>query len=148
MKSRRYFRAAVVVVAVMSAAGCGSGEVAVDSTVPSVVDVEVGEWFVRPGVETVPSGPRVFEVENTGSMPHEFVVVKTDLAPGGIPVSGGGVFDEDLASIDVIDEIPEWGAGSARSLSVDLAPGRYQLVCNLPGHYSLGMWSGLTVSEQ
>ncbi|MGA0863617.1 MAG: sulfocyanin-like copper-binding protein [Ilumatobacteraceae bacterium] len=147
MKSRVVARAAVVVSVAVLVAGCGSGEVVVDTTVPSAIGVDIGEWYVRPDVETVPSGARVFEVENEGSMMHEFLVVKTDLVPGAIPVSGDGTFDEDLASIEIIDEIPEWGAGSAKTLSVNLTPGRYQLVCNLPGHYSLGMWTGFTVAE-
>jgi uncharacterized cupredoxin-like copper-binding protein len=37
-------------------------------------------------------------------------------------------------------------AGSTRDLTVDLQPGRYVLVCNIPGHYKLGMHTALTAS--
>jgi uncharacterized cupredoxin-like copper-binding protein len=29
--------------------------------------------------------------------------------------------------------------------TVTLAPGRYELVCNIPGHYAAGMYTQLTV---
>jgi uncharacterized cupredoxin-like copper-binding protein len=31
-------------------------------------------------------------------------------------------------------------------VTVTLAPGRYELVCNLPGHYVSGMYGELTVT--
>ena len=37
-------------------------------------------------------------------------------------------------------------AGSAGWVTLDLAPGRYELVCNLPGHYAAGMYTLLTVT--
>ena len=37
-------------------------------------------------------------------------------------------------------------AGSAGWFTLHLAPGRYELVCNLPGHYAAGMYAPLTVS--
>lgn len=125
--------------------GCGSGDISTDTTAGGAVSVEMGEWYVRVETSTTLSGPVEFDVENAGTMPHEFVIVRTDVAPGKIPVSGG-VFDEGDASIDVIDEIVEWPAGETRQLSLDLVAGDYQLVCNLPGHYALGMWTGFTVS--
>ncbi|WP_166788289.1 MULTISPECIES: sulfocyanin-like copper-binding protein [Cryobacterium] len=36
--------------------------------------------------------------------------------------------------------------GAASWVTMDLAPGRYEVLCNLPGHYPAGMYSELTVS--
>ncbi|MHB1235041.1 MAG: plastocyanin/azurin family copper-binding protein [Microbacteriaceae bacterium] len=36
--------------------------------------------------------------------------------------------------------------GASSWVTLKLAPGRYEIVCNLPGHYSAGMYSELTVS--
>jgi uncharacterized cupredoxin-like copper-binding protein len=35
--------------------------------------------------------------------------------------------------------------GAAKTLALNLAPGHYALVCNLPGHYKAGMYADLTV---
>ena len=135
----------VIVVAAVALSACGSGDIADDTSPGGAVEIEVGEWYVRAGASTALGGLVEFDAENTGSMPHEFVVVKTDVAPGKIPVSGG-VFDENDPSIQVVDEIAQWPAGDTRTLSVELERGKYQLVCNLPGHYSLGMWTAFSVT--
>lgn len=35
--------------------------------------------------------------------------------------------------------------GASSWVTMDLAPGRYEVLCNLPGHYAAGMYSELTV---
>ncbi len=35
--------------------------------------------------------------------------------------------------------------GAVSWLTVTLRPGRYELACNLPGHYAMGMHTGLEV---
>ena len=35
--------------------------------------------------------------------------------------------------------------GDASWVTLALKPGRYELVCNLPGHYANGMYGSLTV---
>jgi uncharacterized cupredoxin-like copper-binding protein len=35
--------------------------------------------------------------------------------------------------------------GASGWVTVTLPPGRYELVCNLPGHYAAGMYTQLTV---
>ena len=37
--------------------------------------------------------------------------------------------------------------GATKALTLDLKPGTYLLVCNLPGHYAAGMWTVLTVTR-
>ena len=36
--------------------------------------------------------------------------------------------------------------GASSWVTIHLTPGRYELVCNLPGHYAAGMYTLLTVS--
>ena len=36
--------------------------------------------------------------------------------------------------------------GTSGWVSITLEPGRYELVCNLPGHYAAGMYTQLTVT--
>jgi uncharacterized cupredoxin-like copper-binding protein len=36
--------------------------------------------------------------------------------------------------------------GASGWVTVTLEPGRYELICNLPGHYAAGMYTQLTVT--
>lgn len=127
-------------------AGCGSG----DDATPAGAEISgsVGEWYVRVGETTSAPGPVNFRITNSGGIRHEFLVVRTDVAPGEITVGDDARFSETNPVLTVVDEIPEWGPGQTKTLSVDLESGSYQLVCNLPGHYRLGMWVGFTVSPR
>jgi uncharacterized cupredoxin-like copper-binding protein len=93
------------------------------------------------------SGSTTFEITNEGPSTHEFVVVKTDLAPESLPTKkGGSEVDENSKKIDPIDEVEDIAPGSTPSMTVDLDAGSYVAFCNLPGHYSKGMHAGLSVS--
>jgi ABC-type Zn2+ transport system substrate-binding protein/surface adhesin len=54
----------------------------------------------------------------------------------------GGQVDENGASVQVVDEIPSFAPGTQQTASVNLASGAYVLICNVPGHYQLGMRTG------
>ena len=124
--------------------GCGSGTTT--PTTGTEVSGSVGEWFVRIDEESASAGPVTFRITNAGSVRHEFLVVRTDLAPGTITVGDDARFSESNPALTVVDEIGEWGPGQTKTLAVDLEAGTYQLVCNLAGHYRLGMWVGFAVS--
>lgn len=125
--------------------GCASGETAVEeSSGSSSVTGEVKEWEVVVDKDSVPAGEVTFTITNNGTIEHEFLVVKTDLADGEIPVDGDH-FSENLDSISVIDEIGEYAAGTTEALTVTLEPGNYQLLCNIPAHYSAGMHTAFVV---
>ncbi len=47
----------------------------------AVVNVELGEWFVRADNASVKAGPITFDVSNIGGESHELVIIQTDLAP-------------------------------------------------------------------
>jgi len=40
---------------------------------------------------------------------------------------------------------PVFGPGKTRRLALGLKPGKYVLICNVPGHYQAGMRVGFTV---
>lgn len=124
---------------------CAGGETAVDeSSGPSSVTGEVKEWEVVVDKDSVPAGEVTFTITNNGTIQHEFLVVKTDIADGEIPVEGDH-FSESLDSISVIDEIGEFAAGTSETLTVTLEAGNYQLLCNIPAHYSAGMHTAFVV---
>ena len=86
-----------------------------------------------------------FTIENVGTIGHEFLVVKTDIADGMITFEGDH-FAEPSPGLEVIDEIGEYAVGTTELLVLTLEPGNYQLVCNLPGHYAAGMHASFVVS--
>jgi uncharacterized cupredoxin-like copper-binding protein len=91
------------------------------------------------------SGKVTFNIDNQGATKHELVVIKTDLAPDQLPIkSDEPEVDED--KLDGIGEKEDIDPGSSATLSLNLEPGKYVVICNLPGHYKLGMHTALTVS--
>ena len=132
-------------------AGCGEdlddtkGGSSEESNDDGIISGHVKEWEVVIETDTVPAGTVEFSIENQGTIQHEFLVVKTDVAPGEIPVEGDR-FSEEQESIFMVDEIPEFEVGLTNKLVVELEPGTYQLVCNIAGHYQAGMFTQLTVA--
>lgn len=103
------------------------------------------EWKVKVSASSATAGEVKFTIENKGTIGHEFLVVKTDILDGQIPLDGDH-FAEPSDGLEVIDEIGEFPAGTTESLSLALEAGNYQLVCNLPGHYAAGMHTTFVVS--
>jgi uncharacterized cupredoxin-like copper-binding protein len=119
----------------------------------TTVEVSLQEWAVVPAAVTAPAGSTTFQVTNTGPEDvHEFVVLKTDLEPGALPVDDTGAVTEDGEGIEVIDEIEDIPIGDAQDLSVTLTAGKYVLLCNIydetekEAHYQMGMRIGFTVT--
>lgn len=101
----------------------------------------------------VRAGTVSFRARNLGVTTHELVVLP--LLAGA---SGG---ERRLRSDDTVDESGRLAEasdscaegegegirpGASGWVTVDLRPGRYELVCNLPGHYAAGMFTELVVA--
>ncbi len=108
---------------------------------------------------TVPPGRVSFRAVNTGALPHELVVLT--LAKGQYPgqraIGPDGKVDEAgslgeasrTCGADRGDEnASNYGIapGTSGWTTVTLAPGRYELICNIAGHYWTGMYAELDVS--
>lgn len=116
------------------------------------VDVTLGEWEVVPASASIPAGKIYFKVRNDGPQDaHEFVVIRTDLAPGDLPVENGRVTED---AVDIIDEIEPFAPDSTGSITLNLDAGSYALICNIAeqdgdeieSHYELGMHAAFTVT--
>jgi uncharacterized cupredoxin-like copper-binding protein len=107
---------------------------------------------VRVTPSTAPAGVVSLRVSNTGQMTHELVVLPL---PDGQAVGDRAVkSDGRVEEADSLGEVSRTcGAGSGDGLAPGetgwttlRAPvGRYELVCNLPGHYAAGMSALLTL---
>ncbi len=132
-------------------AGCGGSSApadtaAVDSsasetpTDAGAVDVDLREWAVLPSKAQIDQGSVEFNAVNKGDVPHELVLLKTDTAAAALKTDGPEAEEE--GNVAGVEDI---AAGESKPLSADLRPGHYVLLCNLPGHYSDGMFADIVI---
>lgn len=123
-----------------------------ESTVPETEAVSnditgsVNEWAVDVSAHEALAGDVKFTIENQGTIPHEFIIVKTEFALGKIPLGPDNRFDEEGEGLSVPGEISEWKPKTTGTVTLKLDVGNYQLLCNIAGHYANGMYTTLTVS--
>jgi uncharacterized cupredoxin-like copper-binding protein len=92
-----------------------SGDAAAD------VMVEAGEFFFEPAEFTIAADTDVgIQINNSGSLPHDFTILETDYAV-------------------------DFEAGATGELTVNLPAGTYQVDCTIPGHAEQGMVATLIV---
>lgn len=132
------------VIGLVFIAGCAAGG--------GTVKVKLQEFAIVPDKAEITAGKVTFEVTNDGPADvHEFVVIKTDLAPGDLPVDETGTVDETGEGMEVKGEIEDVAVGASESVPLDLAAGKYVLICNIysedekESHYKEGMRIAFTV---
>ena len=97
-------------------------------------------------LDTVQAGEITFEVLNSSKDTiHEMIITRlrdlSMLFPYNISESR---LDEDRMA-DILGEVSELEASKTAALRLDLKPGKYLLFCNIPGHFTSGMWTIFTV---
>jgi uncharacterized cupredoxin-like copper-binding protein len=127
--------AAVVVAAVASVWTLTAQAV----TSKPLVAVQVDAFSVFPATQGAPVGKVRFVVTNTGTIKHEFVVLRTS-KPAGNLLKGKEA--DESGNVGEIGGIPP---GQARTLNLVLKRGHYALICNLPGHYAAGQFADFYV---
>jgi len=122
----------------------------------SEVSVTLVEYQVKPNVTSVPSGSVKFEARNIGGADHALHVIKTDLAPDALPTMADGSVDEGAAGITMAGHVTGIQPQQQKSLTLELEPGNYVLVCNVVQqtatgepiiHYERGMHVAFTITE-
>ena len=109
--------------------------------------------MLRATPASVPAGQISVVVSNVGWRTHELVI---------LPLAAGAVAGQRVPGADgKVDEAGSLGessnscaagtgdgitAGAIGWTTVTLAPGRYELICNLPNHYADGMHQELDVT--
>jgi uncharacterized cupredoxin-like copper-binding protein len=105
------------------------------------------EFKIELGSTTAPAGSVTFQITNSGTIQHEFVVVKTDLAADKLPMkTGESEVDEDNAALTAVDEVEDIDPKATPTLTVNLPAGHYVVFCNIQGHYAGGMHVDFTTS--
>jgi uncharacterized cupredoxin-like copper-binding protein len=114
------------------------------------VDVTEADYTVTTKVANVAAGDVTFKIHNTGTFVHEFVVFKV-ASVADIPVKDTGEADEDaVPEAEHMGEVEDIQPGQTAELKLNLAAGKYVLLCNRVdgtiSHYKRGMHSEFSVT--
>ena len=110
---------------------------------PQRIAARLDEYAVRLDRDSAHGGRITFDIRNDGRRVHEFVVLKSDDAQDALPREGNEVNEH--AAGNLVDEAEDIRPRKTLTLSVALKPGKYVLICNLPGHYARGMHTAFRV---
>ena len=108
----------------------------------TAISATLKEYSIQLSSTDAPAGSVTFTVTNSGTMVHEFVVLKTDVQAAALPVANGAVNEDDYTSMG---EVADLEPGASGTLAATLSPGHYAIICNLPGHVAQGMVADFTV---
>ena len=92
------------------------------------VAVSLSEWAVS-AAASIDAGEITFNVANAGTSPHEFAVIRSDLAADALPTEAAAVAESD---VDLVAKIEEFPAGTTERLTLNLSAGSYVLIATSP----------------
>jgi uncharacterized cupredoxin-like copper-binding protein len=116
---------------------------------PAQVPVTLSDYKVALPSTTLTAGVKTLQITNAGAMQHELLVFhpSASIDPNNLPTDSNGGINEDAPGINKISDGDNIDPAGTQTRTVDLTqPGTYVFVCNLPGHYKLGMHTIVTVS--
>ena len=133
------FSHALLLGVALTISACAGGA---SEAIPSDVDVAVRmqDYKVLLSVDTVKPGTVKFGVKNEGGMEHSFELIKSDLPFDKLPTENGKAKEDGLTK-----QVKSLPVGKVSVVTADLAAGNYVVICNVAGHYQLGMRALLTV---
>jgi uncharacterized cupredoxin-like copper-binding protein len=122
------------------AAGCGSGGHQAAAPVVRITERD----FRITAPKHVRAGEVVLTVSNRGPDAHELIVVRDRKSELPLRRDGSTVSEEKLEPVTA-GALEPGQPHSVRNLHLHLAPGTYELFCNMSGHYLGGMHAKLVV---
>jgi uncharacterized cupredoxin-like copper-binding protein len=135
-------RALLALVAAVLAAGCASSTGPAAHAGARAVVTERDFKIAAP--RHIRPGEVRFAVRNRGPVAHELIVVK--LSGSALPMRRDGMtVDEDAVESRTAFALEPEPAGKLSEVRTRLTPGRYELFCNMAGHYRGGMHTVLDV---
>jgi uncharacterized cupredoxin-like copper-binding protein len=91
--------------------------------------------WIKSDVPSVKAGKVTFSVKNDGATMHGLALAKTPVQAGG-----GHIPHESL-----LFKGKDLSGGDSETISADLKPGKYELICHIAGHYTAGQKLAFTV---
>ena len=123
----------------------GYSAYAVETVAVTLTDKGMDSMRMDISANQVRAGKVTFNVTNSSqTLVHEFIVARSDKPVESLP------YDEreneiKESAVQVANEIEDIDPGKSGTLTVDLEPGSYLLLCNKAGHFKAGMFNRLTV---
>jgi uncharacterized cupredoxin-like copper-binding protein len=109
----------------------------------TTITATLTEFVIALSATSAPAGVVTFNVTNSGTMIHEFVILKTDILAKDLPVVDHAVVEDDYSPVG---EVPETDPGKSGTFSATLAAGHYAIICNIADHVAAGMVIDFTVN--
>jgi uncharacterized cupredoxin-like copper-binding protein len=81
-----------------------------------------------------------------GAIDHELGIIRTNTPSNSLPLNGAKIDEGNVGEIMARINPEELGAGEYSQVATTLESGVYVLVCNIPGHYSAGMYANLIIN--
>jgi uncharacterized cupredoxin-like copper-binding protein len=133
-------RLSVVALTVLFASACSTSEPVAEAG-GTLVHVSERDFRIAVTPNHVPAGDVLIVMRNHGPDTHELIMVRSRsrlaLRRDGLTV------DEDALS--AVASVEGAGPGHVGQVRLHLAPGRYELFCNMAGHFMAGMHAELVV---
>src|SRR2546423_2025248 len=132
----RLGRLSVVALTMLIASACStSGRMA--GAGRALVRVSERDFQIKIAPNHVPAGDVLLAVRNHGPDTHELIIVRSG---SRLPLRLDGLtVDERALSAVTAASLDGAGPGSVGQVRVHLAHGRYELFCNMAGHFMLGV---------
>lgn len=136
---------AVVKVTLIDKVGTGDLNSSLALGMGMKADMEMAKMGININPKAVAHGNVKFNVTNLASnLVHEVILARIKDENQILP------FDQNRSKVDVesvqtLGSVAEINPNKSASLTLDLAPGKYILYCNIAGHYMAGMWTVIEV---
>ncbi|MBI2912685.1 MAG: hypothetical protein HYY03_02055 [Chloroflexi bacterium] len=126
----------------------GGSVQALDDKSPGLVawytKVEVSEGALTIADTRMEAEEVYFEVRALGEEEHKIEVARWDGEPGALPVDP--VTNKVIAQSQLVASLEPLAGGNSDIFEIEpIAPGKYVIYCNKPGHYQRGEYAGFEV---
>lgn len=106
------------------------------------IRADMKEYTIALTSAEVRAGSVTFIARNAGTTAHDLIVIKSDIAPDKLAVDTQTQKAKENGRVGGVEEV---APGKNLNLRLDLPPGTYVVICNVPTHYQLGMRTTLVV---
>lgn len=134
-------RRTLVVLPVLFLVGCAETD-SVSRAPHAVVRITERDFRIVLKPRRITAGDVELVVRNQGPDTHEVIVVRSGGSQPPLRRDGLTVDEEALHEVGAVEAVDPHGVQRVR---VHLAPGRYELFCNMAGHFMAGMHGELVV---
>lgn len=142
MRSLRYVALSLSLLAL---AGCASGGSSHSASRAPTVQVKERDFRILVAPARVRAGTVRVAVHNDGPDSHELLIVRS--SGQGLPLRSDGLtINEAAVERSTVKVMEGKEAGETEHFLLHLKPGRYELFCNMAGHYLGGMRAELVVT--